>query len=385
MTNSKIRPMSKIFALVLALVIITSMAVCFTASAEETPTTTEEALSIPEATEAPQPEILNYNNYLNYMVNTDSRGEHIYIVEYTGNGGDVSIPSSIGDLPVLDIGADAFWYRDDVTAVNLPASLQRIEARAFQNCANLSVINIPDSVIEIGDAAFENCEKITAVSIPTSLLYVGGSAFDGTKWYNDNYAGYNVVVFDGKHLYKYNGNDDMVNIPEGIISISSNAFSGKQNMTYVNIPETVEYFGAYCFFNCSNLKSLCISDKTKYIGDAAFGVDSFIENNEPVYVQDFVLYANKGTRGAEYAAQLGITRKDTKENVVPENLPDPLVTDITISGEKTELQNVVVFLSIVGGCAVIVAGLYIYFTVLEKKNNPPKKSNKEKSKKGKKS
>lgn len=385
MTTTKNKSVSKLFALVLTLMVIVSSAVCFTASAEETTAQPETALSIPVTTEATEKEIKSYG-YFNYRVDTDSRGDYIYIVEYTGKGGDVSIPATIDNLPVYDIGADAFWYRDDVTAVNLPAGLERIEARAFQNCKNLSVLYIPDSVIEIGDAAFENCEKLTSINIPASLLYVGGSAFDGTQWFNANYSGYEVVVFDNKHLYKYNGDDAMVNIPEGIISISSNAFNGKQNLTYVNIPDSVEYFGAYCFYNCTNLKSLCISDTTKYIGDGAFGVDYYKEGNEPAYVEGFVLYSNNGTRGAEYAAQVGIKRKDTKENVVPEDLPDPLVTDITIQGETSELKNIIVFVSIVGGCAVIVTGLYIYFTVAEKKKNPNKKDKKEKKdKKNKKS
>ena len=384
MTIIKNKSVSRILALMLALMVIISLAVCVTASAEETTGSTEAALNIPEATAAPEKEVKNYNNYLEYSVETDSSGEYIYIIKYTGNGGDVSIPSTIDGLPVYDIGEDAFAFCDKLTAVNLPSSLMRIESRAFQYCKNLSYIIIPDSVIEIGDAVFEDCEKLASVNIPTSLLYVGFDAFKGTKWYNDNYTGYEVVVFDNKHLYKYNGDDTMVNIPDGIISISSNAFSGNQKLTYVNIPESVEYFGAFCFYNCPSLKSLCISDKTKYIGTAAFGVDSFIENNEPVYVEGFVLYANKGTRGAEYAGQLGLKRKDTKDNVVPEDLPDPLVTDISITGEKTELKNIIVFVSIVGGCAVIVTGLYIYFTVKEKKESPDK-NKKEKVKKDKKS
>ncbi len=58
----------------------------------------------------------------------------ITITEYTGIGGDVTIPATINGLPVTRIGP-----------------------RAFYGCSNLTSVTIPDSVTCIGEEAFVEC------------------------------------------------------------------------------------------------------------------------------------------------------------------------------------------------------------------------------------
>lgn len=323
-------------------------------------------------------EVLTHGAF-EYTVDND--GAHI--TKFTGQAADVVVPSSLSGKDVVTIGLEAFWYCDFLTAVSLPGTVTCIEAKAFQGCKNLEIINIPDGVYEIGDAAFEGCEKLADIDLPSELLYVGGFAFDKTKWIGQ-YEGSTSIIFEGKHFYKYLGDAEIVNIPDGVISVSSNAFAYNQNITYVNIPDSVRFFGAYSFFNCPKLKSLSIGDDVAFIGDCAFGVDSIGKDGQPVYTEDFILYANDGTNGQEYSKVYSVERKTRNYNPTPDELPEAEKTVLddtdpgyTVTPVKTEVENLGVFLAIIIVCVIIVGGLYTYFTIKEKKEKALKKEKKQ--------
>ncbi len=87
------------------------------------------------------------------------------IDSYLGSGGTVSIPSSIGGVPVYAIGACAFsgtggTSNQKITAVIIPSGVAKIGNMAFSSCVSLKSVTIPKSVTEIGDFAFENCPNV---------------------------------------------------------------------------------------------------------------------------------------------------------------------------------------------------------------------------------
>lgn len=331
--------------------------------------------------------------------NTKTHGYFEYVVEdgsvcitgYTGKGGDVSIPNTIEDMEVVAIGEEAFWYEDKVTAVDFPDELIFIGARAFQGCKSLMSVSLPDSVIEIGDAAFCDCTGLVSANVPLELKYVGGAAFDNTPWitrFEDNTS----IIFGGKVFYKYLGDAEVVTIPEGITGISSNAFTDNQTLTYVSIPESVVFIGDYSFFNCPNLKSACVPDGAYYMGAYSFGYNTVTEDGGEK-VEDFVLYANEDTLGADYAKEYELECKPLSEHKAPEDLPeaetcvakDYVVADKNSGGTWFQNQNsLVAFLLIVVSSVGIIGGLSLYFGIREKKLKQAKKEEM-KAKKGKKS
>ena len=343
-------------------------------------------MSTYSADESDSDEIKTYTHGA-FEYTVDKEGAHI--TAFTGNAQDVSIPATIDGHTVVTIGLEAFWYKEFLSAVNIPDTVTCIEAKAFQGCKNLTLVNIPDSVYEIGDAAFNECEKLADIHIPAELLYVGGFAFDGTEWIKQ-FEGKSSVILAGKHFYKYQGKESVVNIPKGVISISSNAFADNKDVTYVNIPETVQFFGGYSFYGCSNLKSLSIGDDATYIGDCAFGVDHIDKTGQPVLTEGFTLYANDDTRGAEYCDMYGIKRLDSTENPTPDELPEEeeVNSGYTVTPVNTEIKNLGVLITIIVVAAAVVGGLYAYFTIKEKKLKEKEKSkrkqNQNKKKKSKK-
>ena len=89
---------------------------------------------------------------------------------------DVVIPSSHQNLPVTEIGKDAFSHCG-IISVALPAGVTSIGFCAFSACFSLTSISIPEGLISIDGAAFAGCSGLTSVSLPDGLTSIGQSTF----------------------------------------------------------------------------------------------------------------------------------------------------------------------------------------------------------------
>ena len=127
---------------------------------------------------------LNANGYGAADIESDftyrSEEDTIVITGYVGEIGDgLTVPGTIGGLPVLSIGASAFRYRTDLTGeLNLPASLTAIGEMAFYSCSGLTgTLTIPDGVTSVGPSAFRNCSGLTGLNLSADLETIGDYAF----------------------------------------------------------------------------------------------------------------------------------------------------------------------------------------------------------------
>ncbi len=311
----------------------------------------------------------------------------VCITKFTGEGGDVFIPNMIEDQAVVAIGDETFWYCKEITAVSMPASLEYIGARAFQGCSSLKEIQLPDTVIEIGAAAFCDCTSLTKINVPAELIYIGAFAFDNTPWitrFEDNSS----IIIGGRILYKYLGDAEVVNIPAGVTAISGNAFQEKKNLTYVNIPNTMLFIGDYAFFGCENLKSVSLPDSIYYMGVYSFGYKAFTESGEGDKIEGFVICANDGTLAADYAKEYEITLESHGHFATMDELPEAESCVAKELPEATKDQTkwlsnkntVITLVIIVVSCVGIVGGMYLYFTLQEKKAKSAKKKTQNKKK-----
>ncbi len=113
------------------------------------------------------------------------------VTGYTGPGGDIAIPATLGGLPVVAIGGWAFHDNNSITSVTIPDSVQTIGNRAFRQCGSLVSITIPDSVQTIGGLAFSDCGALEAIyfegdapslerevfeSTPATIYYLPGTS-----------------------------------------------------------------------------------------------------------------------------------------------------------------------------------------------------------------
>ena len=102
----------------------------------------------------------------------------ITITDYTGNGGDVVIPSEIDGKSVTSIGYGAFSDCTGLTSITIPDSVTKIGTMAFFWCTGLTSVTIPDSVTSIGYSAFFGCTGLTDVTIPDSVTKINYNVFD---------------------------------------------------------------------------------------------------------------------------------------------------------------------------------------------------------------
>jgi hypothetical protein len=113
-----------------------------------------------------------------YSTTADKKG--IIINAYEGTATAVRIPDRINNLPVVEIGNDAFngvKIRLLLTSIVIPNTVTTIGNYAFSNQDQLPSITLPTSLATIGNNAFYQCFSLTSISLPASVKTIGGSAF----------------------------------------------------------------------------------------------------------------------------------------------------------------------------------------------------------------
>ena len=193
---------------------------------------------------------------------------------YTGPGGDITIPSTIGGLPVVAIGNTtggfgAFETLTNLTSVTIPCSVTSIGWLAFCRCPGLTCVSIPNSVISIGDEAFRACIDLTSVSIPASVASIGYSAFHYCPSLTSVTIP-NTVTSLGRNAFQYSTGLTNVTISSSISTIESQTFRGCTGLTSVSIPSSVTSIGVSAFSGCTGLTSVTFLGTPPAVGGRAF-------------------------------------------------------------------------------------------------------------------
>ena len=218
----------------------------------------------------------------------------VLVTGFTAGGFDVVVPDEADGKKIKAIGDNAF-IKENVTHVELPASVAEIGSHAFYDCAELTGISVRgnnaqtgaldlSNVKSIGEWAFRGCGKITDVSlsdklkeiatgafsgtsltqisIPKSVTKIGGCAFngcskltaitveEGSKSFSDedgvlfNKSKSEIVRFpEGKYI------EGSYDIPRSVKTVNEYAFYGSS--LSVNVPSSVSSVGVKAFSGCS--------------------------------------------------------------------------------------------------------------------------------------
>jgi hypothetical protein len=227
----------------------------------------------------------------------------ITFTQYTGPGGDVTIPDTVNGLPVTTVGQAAFYQVSSLTSVTFGTNVNTIANNAIFQCPSLSSVTIPASVTNIGSGPMLDCKSLTAISVSpsnshytnvnqvlfntpqTSLIEfpggVGGSytlpvtvtnigqAFIGNSLttisvnaantYFTNLAG--VLTDKSKtFLYSYPGGaPGGYSVPSNVTTIVSAAFEYSTGVTNVTIGTNVTSIGYVAFYDCPNLTAISVN------------------------------------------------------------------------------------------------------------------------------
>lgn len=188
------------------------------------------------------------------------------LYKYNGKGGNVVIPNN-----VKAIGEFAFSYTPFATplkSVTIPGSVKEIWNGAFWECSHLTMVKLPEGIKSISPNAFSGCSGLTKINIPKSLE--DGSLLSYRSKVKLDNQSEDFDIRGNYILYKYNGADMDVVIPEGVRMIAGAAFAGNKTMKSVVIPDSVVSIGMSAFDSCAALEQIEIPDSVTSIEEGAF-------------------------------------------------------------------------------------------------------------------
>ena len=205
----------------------------------------------------------------------------------------------------------AFSCCENIEEINIP-DIDVIEKNTFENCFKLKQIILPETLKIIGDLAFFGCRKIKNVKIPASVEEIGRKAFAScislesvnlaknnslnlvhedvfvncNRFVNifiedlESWCKINYVAKSENEFFRYMDMNLCLNekpiedleIPDGIIEISANAFLGYEKLKSLKIPSSVRSIETKAFAYCVSLKNVIfdLEGDLEGISDYAF-------------------------------------------------------------------------------------------------------------------
>ena len=288
---------------------------------------------------------------------------------------------------VTSIGDYTFYGCSGLTEINMTSNLTHIGVSAFVGCDNIVTATIPTSAIsslskskmqsiiinggdQIVNGAFADCTNLVSVDIPSSVTFIGSTAFSGCAKLGSIRIDANNAYYTGVDGILYNKQKTeiilipkaivgAVAIPNGVRSISSNAFSDCIGLTSVEIPSSVATVGEDAFSGCDNLTGVNITDVASWCGVAfanaqanplAVAQNLYIDN-EPAMslvipdtvtsIGDYAFYGFSGVTSIYIPSKItsiGTEAFKDCDNITSTTLPTSALSSIT----KSKLQKVAI-------------------------------------------
>lgn len=205
--------------------------------------------------------------------------------------------SSSFNTALNTVGNYMFADLPKLTTIVLPSGVTAIGDYAFADCPALTSISIPNGVTTIGNYAFSydrstsNVNKLTTLTLPSSLTSLGIYAFSYTKSlkrieipaslttipeYCFCESGVQEVVLpDGlttisNNAFYYARSLQTVNLPSTLTTLGNNAFSNSDLRGPITLPEALKTLSSNAFYYCQNLDNVTFSEGLQTIGSSAF-------------------------------------------------------------------------------------------------------------------
>lgn len=192
---------------------------------------------------------------------------------------------------MTNIKYKAFRNFDTLTEIKINQKVERIGARAFENCESLVKIDI-EGVESIGARAFHNCSKLSELGDFYKLRRIGNYAFSGcnsldsfvvpeniTRIKRNLFAdsGFTEIILSPKtkvierKAFKDCKRLKSISIPSSVTAIKRSAFEGCSSLTIIDLSNTkINKINDSVFKNCTSLVTVVLSEYTTVIDKEAF-------------------------------------------------------------------------------------------------------------------
>ena len=140
------------------------------------------------------------------------------------------------------IGNNAYYRCTSLTSIEIPASVETIEKKAFMHCSSLATVTFEKGsqlktiAGDSYDGAFSDCTALTSIEIPASVETIEATAFKRCSKLT-------TITFEKGSLLKTIGGGYYSSYYHG-------AFSDCSSLTSIEIPASVETIEATAFKRC---------------------------------------------------------------------------------------------------------------------------------------
>lgn len=217
---------------------------------------------------------------------------HGTAMAYTGNEKHVVVPE---ETKVL--AANLFANRlgmnpgnKGIESIILPESLEEIGEYAFKNLNHLESMEIPEGVRKIGKGAFEGCNLLSKVTLPETLEERGEKIFYDCPRMADEKGFLIDQSGDKRTLLSYYGEQNEIEIPDGVTTIGESVFYKNDKLSKVILPDSVELIKESAFEECRGLKKIILSSSLKKMDQRAFRNCTALEE---IYIPDSLIHIGK--------------------------------------------------------------------------------------------
>jgi len=191
----------------------------------------------------------------------------VFITDYNGSGGALTIPGGFNGKPIGAIGNRAFCGKQLTGSISIPNTVIFIGDWAFEdNQLNNVTFAATSKVTAIGESAFAK-NQLTSVTIPNSVSYIGVEAFSENRLSSVTFATNGKLATIGGNAFFVNQLTS-VTIPNSVTQIGWGAFNENQ-LTSVTIGSGVTDIGDWAFHH-NRLTSVTIPNSVESIWNNAF-------------------------------------------------------------------------------------------------------------------
>lgn len=175
------------------------------------------------------------------------------------------------DGTLIKIGSSA-------SVVRIPDDTKTVAVNAGAGLENLSALILPASVEKIAENAFSDCPKLTEVyfaGTEEQWLAVSGDGIDNANvHFESEWIEQDGVVYNEDQTVLIGATDAVAQeivVPDSVTLIADGAFRNCFSLRQITLPAGIVGLPDALFENCRNLQAVTLSDKLCAIGNRAFG------------------------------------------------------------------------------------------------------------------
>ena len=222
---------------------------------------------------------------------------------YHHYSGDIIVPETVDwnerTFTVTAIGDHAF-SQSDITSINMPSSVTRIESAAFSHCDQLDSIIIPNNVTYIGVIAFSGCENLKFISLHNNLETIKYGTFEECNSLKSIVLPENLKSIEGGS------------------NITPGAFENCTNLSLVTLPGSLTNLGENTFNGCNKLDTVIVKSSTPIaIDESVFPTETYLNGT---------LFVPQGCKSVYQ--NTAVWKNFT--NIVETDYADPTVCKLTV-------------------------------------------------------